>query len=58
MAPESPLALVAEWTVVNQSPSKHIGYAVQWFAMAAVLLLIGVLRLTITNVRSLLSGSG
>jgi cytochrome oxidase assembly protein ShyY1 len=54
--PESPLALVAEWTVVNQSPSMHLGYAVQWFAMAAVLLLIGVLRLT--NVRSLLSGSG
>ena len=52
--PSSPLALVAEWTVVNQSPSMHLGYAVQWFAMAAVLLLIGVLRLT--NVRSLLSG--
>ena len=53
---ESPLALVAEWTVVNQSPSMHLGYAVQWFAMAAVLLLIGLVRLT--NVRSLLSGSG
>ena len=51
---ESPLALVAEWTVINQTPSKHLGYAVQWFAMAAVLTLIGVLRLT--NVRSLLSG--
>jgi cytochrome oxidase assembly protein ShyY1 len=52
--PESPLALVAEWTVINQTPSMHLGYAVQWFAMAAVLTLIGVLRLT--NVRSLLSG--
>ena len=41
-----PHALVAEWTVVNQSPSKHIGYAVQWFAMAAVLVIIGLLRLT------------
>ena len=52
--PDSPHALVAEWTVVNQSPSKHIGYAVQWFAMAAVLVIIGLLRLT--NVRSLFSG--
>ena len=53
--PGSPHALLAEWTVVNQSPSKHIGYAVQWFAMAAVLVIIGLLRLT--NLRSLLGGS-
>ena len=53
--PDSPYALLAEWTVVNQSPSKHIGYAVQWFAMAAVLAIIGLLRLT--NLRSLLSGN-
>lgn len=52
--PTSPHALMAEWAVVNQSPSKHIGYAVQWFAMAAVLLIIGLLRLT--NLRFLLSG--
>ena len=42
----SPLAFVAEWPIVNQSPAKHIGYAIQWFAMAAVLVFIGVLRLT------------
>ena len=53
--PDSPYALVAEWTIVNQSPSKHIGYAVQWFAMAAVLVIIGLVRLT--NLRSLLGGS-
>ena len=53
--PDSPYALLAEWAVVNQSPSKHIGYAVQWFAMATVLVIIGLLRLT--NLRSLLSGS-
>ena len=53
--PDSPYALLAEWTVVNQSPSKHIGYAVQWFAMAAVLVIIGLLRLT--NLRSLFGGS-
>ena len=50
--PDSPHALVAEWTVVNQSPSKHIGYAVQWFAMAAVLVIIGLLRLTNLTVPS------
>lgn len=44
--PGSPLALTAEWPVVNQSSSQHIGYAVQWFAMAGVLVLIGVWRLT------------
>ena len=44
--PDSPLALTAEWPVVNQSSSQHIGYAVQWFTMAGVLFLIGVWRLT------------
>ena len=44
--PDSPLALTAEWPVVNQSSSQHIGYAVQWFAMAGVLFLIGIWRLT------------
>ena len=44
--PGSPLALTAEWPVVNQSSSQHIGYAVQWFVMAGVLFLIGVWRLT------------
>ena len=42
----SPLALAAEWPIVNQSPAKHIGYAIQWFAMAAVLVFIGIWRLT------------
>lgn len=52
--PASPLALVAEWPVVNQSSAKHIGYAVQWFAMAAVLLLIGVLLMS--NIRDIIAG--
>ena len=30
-------ALAVEWKVVNTGPAKHIGYAVQWFAMSAVL---------------------
>ena len=53
--PGSPAALEAEWPLVNQSPSKHIGYAVQWFAMAAVLCVIGVARMT--NLPALLKGS-
>ena len=52
--PASPLALVAEWPVVNQSSAKHIGYAVQWFAMAGVLLLIGVLL--VSNIRDIVAG--
>ena len=49
---ELTVALTAEWPVVNQSSSQHIGYALQWFAMAAVLFLIGIWRLT--NVGELL----
>lgn len=37
-------ALAADWPVVNLSPQTHRGYAVQWFTMAAVLVLFFVLR--------------
>lgn len=30
---------IRKWEVVSMQPSRHIGYAVQWFAMAAVLFL-------------------
>lgn len=33
------------WKPVSLSPEKHVGYAVQWFAMAGVLLLINVILL-------------
>lgn len=33
----APGALQAQWKVINVSPDKHIGYAVQWFAMSVVL---------------------
>ena len=33
-----------DWPVVNVSPQKHRGYALQWFTMAAALLLFFVLR--------------
>jgi len=32
-----PGALATGWEAVNVQPSRHLGYAVQWFAMAAVL---------------------
>lgn len=39
-----PGALSVDWQVVNLSPETHRGYAVQWFAMAAVLLLFFLFR--------------
>jgi cytochrome oxidase assembly protein ShyY1 len=39
-----PGALAVDWRIVNVRPEKHRGYAVQWFAMAAVLVLFFVLR--------------
>lgn len=32
-----PAALQADWPVVSMGPDKHIGYAVQWFALALTL---------------------
>lgn len=31
---------VRQWKFINMKPAKHIGYAVQWFTFAAVLLII------------------
>ncbi|MGX5217352.1 SURF1 family protein [Pseudomonas segetis] len=33
-----PAAFETQWPVVSMSPDKHLGYAVQWFAMALTLL--------------------
>ena len=38
--PESKYGFVREWKFVNMPPEKHVSYAVQWFAMAMVLLII------------------
>jgi surfeit locus 1 family protein len=43
---ESPAALAADWPVINITPQKHTGYAVQWFSMAGVLLLLFLVRST------------
>jgi cytochrome oxidase assembly protein ShyY1 len=49
-------ALSVDWQVINVSPAKHQGYAVQWFAMAAVLAVFFVLRST--NLWQRVTGSG
>jgi cytochrome oxidase assembly protein ShyY1 len=49
-----PAAFVADWPVVNQSAEKHTGYAVQWFTMAAVLLVAFLGRSS--NIASLIRG--
>jgi surfeit locus 1 family protein len=41
-----PAALSVDWQIVNVSPEKHIGYAVQWFTMAVALGLFYILRST------------
>ncbi len=47
-------ALAVDWQVINVSPAKHHGYAVQWFSMAAALALIYLLRST--NIWQLIRG--
>ncbi|ARN74066.1 SURF1 family protein [Oceanicoccus sagamiensis] len=46
---------IPNWVVVNLQPEKHTGYAVQWFAMAVTLLVIGLLANT--NLWSLIKRS-
>lgn len=33
----------AGWTVANLSPEQHLGYAVQWFGLSTVLVVLGVI---------------
>jgi cytochrome oxidase assembly protein ShyY1 len=42
--PDQPAALTVDWQVINVSPEKHTGYAVQWFTMALALLIFFILR--------------
>ena len=48
-------ALSVNWQIINVSPAKHRGYAVQWFSMAAVLALLYLLRST--NIWQLVRGA-
>lgn len=38
--PNAPNGFVRNWQIKTMPPSKHFGYAVQWFALAATLLLL------------------
>lgn len=40
LAEDSAYSFESHWMLVNNSPEKHIAYAVQWFAMAGLLLLL------------------
>jgi len=50
-----PGALTVNWQIMNVSPEKHTGYAVQWFTMAFALFILFVLRSS--NVWQLLRGN-
>ena len=41
---DQPAGFRRDWPVVNVSPEKHRGYALQWFTMAAALLIFFVFR--------------
>ena len=43
---DSPAALDVTWRPYNMSATKHIGYAVQWFLMAAALILLFIFSST------------
>lgn len=40
--PENPLAYIATWPVVTMSPHRHYAYAVQFFALALILLILSI----------------
>jgi surfeit locus 1 family protein len=40
MAPESPAGFARSWRAPGSGEEKHLGYAFQWFAMAAAILVI------------------
>ncbi|MEO1080861.1 MAG: SURF1 family protein [Pseudomonadota bacterium] len=44
LSPDAVSGFRRDWPVVNLSEEKHRGYALQWFTMAAVLLLVFLLR--------------
>lgn len=39
---QDPYGFVREWKIVSMSPERHLGYALQWFAMALVIFIIFV----------------
>lgn len=39
----NPAVLTGHWQIINVQPEKHTGYAVQWFSMAAVVIVLTVI---------------
>lgn len=54
LAADAPEGFRRDWPVVNVSPEKHRGYALQWFTMSAALLLFFMFRSS--NILSLVRG--
>lgn len=46
LAADDPLALRTGWPIVTLSPQRHYGYAVQWYGLAAALLIIYLVAAT------------
>lgn len=46
LSADSDTALVTDWQLINSPPERHRAYAVQWFAMAAALLILWLLAAT------------
>lgn len=44
LLPDQPWGFRRDWPIMNSSPAKHRGYALQWFTMAAALAVLFVLR--------------
>lgn len=42
LQPNDPASYPIEWQVISLSPERHLGYAVQWFALALTLLILSV----------------
>jgi surfeit locus 1 family protein len=53
LAPDSPYGFVREWQPAPTGSERHLAYAVQWFAMALMLLIIYLVISTRRVVRKL-----
>lgn len=43
LGPEQPHGFVRDWNPIVMGPERHVGYAVQWFALAAALMILYIL---------------
>ncbi len=45
LSPEAPDGYLRQWKTVNMGPERHLGYAVQWFALATAMAVIFLILL-------------